>query len=97
MSNITDEIIQQPRRKREGGFSFLQVVVMVFLVLAAAIYMGETLFGKNSLEVLLSLREQQKILDHKIKRISHQNAKLQKEYLELKVMLEQADTPEKEK
>jgi len=86
MSQITDEISQNPA-KRESGFSFLQVVFLIFLVLLAAVYMGETLFGKNSLDVLLSLRKQQKILDSKIARISKENAILQKKYFELHALM----------
>ena len=87
MSGITDEITEpRSRRRRDGSFSFLQVMTMVAIVLLAAVYMGETLFGHNSLEVLLSLQKQQKILDHKIKRISYENALLQKKYLELKAV-----------
>lgn len=91
MSEIQDEIVTGKRSKREKGFSFLQVFVMIAIVLMAAVYMGETLFGKNSLDVLLSLQQQQKILDRKIKYISHQNAALQREYFELNVVLNQPD------
>jgi len=92
MSNIRDELATGKRSRRDKGFSFLQLFVLIAIVLMAAVYMGETLFGKNSLEVLLSLQQQQKILDKKIKYISHQNAALQKEYFELNVVLNQADT-----
>jgi cell division protein FtsB len=86
MSTITEEISQKPKQ-REKGISFLQVLAMISLVLITAIYMGETLFGANSLEVLLSLQKQQKILHYKIKHISHENAQLQKKYLELKTVM----------
>jgi len=87
MSQITDEISENPAGKRESGFSFLQVVFLILLVLLAAVYMGETLFGKNSLEVLLSLKKQQQILDAKIVRISKENAILQKKYFELRALM----------
>ncbi len=93
MSSITEEITQRPQ-KREKSTSFLQVLAMVILVLATAIYMGETLFGPNSLEVLLSLQKQQKILDYKIKHISSQNALLQKKYFELKTVMGETDAYE---
>ncbi len=86
MSVITEEITPRPG-KREKNFSFLQVSGLVLLVLFTAIYIGETLYGNNSLQVLLSLQKQQKILDRKIKRISRQNAALQREYFELKTVM----------
>ncbi|RUM67283.1 MAG: septum formation initiator [Sulfurospirillum sp.] len=86
MSQITDELSQDTAQK-ESGFSFLQVVFLILLVLLAAVYMGETLFGKNSLDVLLSLRKQQEILDSKIARISKENAILQKKYFELRALM----------
>ncbi len=97
MPHVTDEIIEEKRQKREKGFSFLQVLFLILLVLLAAIYMGETLFGENSLEVLNALKKQQKILDTKIKRISHENAILQKKYFELKALMPDVDedTPQK--
>ena len=95
MSTITEEITQKPQ-KREKGISFLQVIAMIALVLLTAVYMGETLFGPNSLEVLLSLQKQQKILNYKIKHISHQNAKLQKKYFELKTVLGEGNAYEKD-
>ncbi len=95
MSKIAEELTPAPK-KPESGFSFFQVVAIVMLVLIAATYMGETLFGQNSLQVLHSLQEQQKILDKKITRISFENAQLQKEYLELMTVMGK-DTSEHEK
>ena len=94
MSEITDEIIEHSSQKGDKGFSFLQVVFLILLVLMAAIYMGETLFGENSLEVLNSLKKQQQILDKKIKRISHENAVLQKKYFELKSLMPEKNEQE---
>jgi cell division protein FtsB len=86
MSDIAEELTPK-QKKAESGFSFFQVMLIILLVLVAATYMGETLFGKNSLQVLNSLQKQQKILDKKIKKISFENAKLQKEYLELTTIM----------
>ncbi len=87
MSHITDEITEYPSKKRNNGLSFLQGFFLVLLVLLAAIYMGETLFGKNSLEVLMSLKRQQQILERKIEHISKENAILQKKYFELRSLM----------
>jgi cell division protein FtsB len=87
MSRITDEITEHSSQKRGSNFSFLQAFFLILLVLLAAVYMGETLFGQNSLEVLLSLQKQQQVLNTKIERISKENAILQKKYFELRSLM----------
>ncbi len=87
MSDIADEILKHPPQKRVDGFSFLQIVFLVCMVLAAAVFAGDMLFGKNSWQVLVSLKKQQQILNQKINRISQENARLQKKYFELKSLM----------
>lgn len=55
----------------------------VFTVLSAY-YFGNMLFGKSSLETLLSLETTKKELNARIKWLKEQNAKAQKDYFELK-------------
>ena len=87
MSDITDEILKRPAKRRVESFSFLQILFLACLVFAAAVFVGDTLFGKNSWQVLVSLRKQQEILDRKISKISKENANLQKKYFELKSLM----------
>ena len=54
----------------------------VFTVLSAY-YFGNMLFGKSSLETLLSLETTKKELNARIKWLKEQNAKAQKDYFEL--------------
>ncbi len=91
MSEITDEILNHPPQKRVDGFSFLQTLFLAGIVLAAAIFVGDMLFGKNSWQVLVSLKKQQRILDRKIDKISKENANLQKQYFELKSLMPEDD------
>lgn len=46
-------------------------------------YFGNMFFGKSSLDVLLSLKEEQKILEKNIITLKTKNAQAQKEYLQL--------------
>ncbi len=87
MSDITDEILDHAQKKSVDGFSFLQILFLTFMVLGAAVFVGDMLFGRNSWQVLESLKKQQRILDQKIDRISRENANLQKKYFELKSLM----------
>lgn len=63
----------------------LNSLLLVFLTLAMGIYVGNLLFyGKNSYEVYSDLQAKKAQLQHDIKRLHLENAKLQKQYLELK-------------
>jgi cell division protein FtsB len=84
MYSNTDEIKQSVG---SGDNSNLQVLLVILSVVAASIFIGETLFGKNSLEVYLSLKDNKKEFAKKIDKIQHENAALQKEYFELKSLL----------
>ncbi len=68
--------------------SFLGVALryLLFLagVVALAVYVGHLLFGTNSVEVLFELRVQQRSLERSIDYLKKENARLQKEYFELK-------------
>ena len=64
------------------------IIVALFLVFATIIfanYVASLLFsGKNSLETYESLKIKKVQLEQEIKRIQKENAKLQKDYFELK-------------
>ncbi len=95
MSDITDKIVHPPVQEKEQNFSFLQIVFLILSVLLAAIFIGDTLFGKNSLEVLWSLQKQQKILAKNINYLSHENATLQKKLFELTSLLPEQNNKDK--
>ena len=48
------------------------------------IYVGNIIFGKRSLDVILSLQEQKTQLKCDVETLKKQNAQLQKAYFELK-------------
>ncbi len=58
--------------------------VMALIVVVMAVYIGVLLFGTNSVEVLYRLHVQEKSLKRRIEYLKRENARLQKEYFELK-------------
>jgi cell division protein FtsB len=60
-------------------------LLLVFVTVIFANYVASLLFsGKNSLETYESLKTKKVQLEQEIKRIQKENAKLQKDYFELK-------------
>jgi cell division protein FtsB len=86
MSNITDEIVKESIHDGSRYILFKNFLI-VLSVLLAAIFIGETLFGKNSLEVYLSLQQDKRHFAQKIDKIQYENAALQKEYFELNSLM----------
>jgi chaperonin cofactor prefoldin len=66
------------------GLSLKSFLILVFIVILAGIYIGTILYGKNSINVLIKLQTYESFLKDDIKRYKEENAKLQKDYFELK-------------
>lgn len=82
MSDVLDEFEED-----EGGLSlsfYLKILGLIFVVSLFGFYIGDVLFGKSSLDVLLNLQEDKDTLTSKIKNLKAENAVLQKEYFELR-------------
>ena len=71
-------------RKRQFYAECAKMGVYALLTIAAAWYFGNMLFGKSSLETLLSLKATKKELNSRIEWLKEQNSRKQKEYFELK-------------
>jgi cell division protein FtsB len=87
MSKISDEIVEDGISAEQSDYTFIQNLLITLSVIIAAIFIGETLFGKNSLEVYLSLQKDKERFKEKINKIQYENAALQKEYFELNSLL----------
>ena len=84
---LDDEIRQELLAKSGYGGLFRLFGRYLFfgaILVALAVYVGLLFFGPNSLEVLLELRAQKRSLEQSIEFLKKENAKLQKEYFELK-------------
>jgi uncharacterized membrane protein len=62
----------------------IQIVIVLSIIISFGIYIGNILFGNNSIEVLTNIQTQQSYLKEKISYLQKDNANLQKEYFELK-------------
>lgn len=71
-------------KKRQFYADTLKMGAYVLLTVVAAWYFGNMLFGKSSLETLLSLKATKKELNSRIEWLKEQNTRKQKEYFELK-------------
>lgn len=65
-------------------FHLLPFFSVVLIVCIAGIYIGNLLFGSNSLSILLELQEKKEKMRQEVNFLTNQNAKLQKELFELK-------------
>jgi uncharacterized protein YlxW (UPF0749 family) len=70
--------------ERTFGFKAKKFIVALVGVIVIALYLGNLLFGNASLEVLMQLEKYETHLKDEIARLKQENAKLQKEYFELK-------------
>ncbi len=83
--NISEELLDyKDFEKRKDGRFYIKAVFLVILVIMFGIYIGNMLFGDNSLEMLLNLQNTEKRLEKRTKDLKKENAKLQKKYFELK-------------
>ena len=70
--------------ERTFGFKAKKFALALAGVIVVALYLGNLLFGNASLEVLMQLEKYETHLKDEIVRLKQENAKLQKEYFELK-------------
>jgi hypothetical protein len=66
------------------GLSFGKFFFLVLLITILGIYIGELLYGTNSVEVLFGLNDYENYLQDEVVRLKKDNAELQREYFELK-------------
>ncbi|MCF6173908.1 MAG: septum formation initiator [Campylobacteraceae bacterium] len=83
MSKILNEFEQDRAKSIERRF-YGKIALLILIVAILGVYVGDILFGKSSLEVLLDLQDRRDNLIKNVKIIKEKNAFLQKEYFELK-------------
>lgn len=84
MSKILDEYEEGAIKGFYKKRFVLKLVALGVLVIFFGIYIGDMLFGKSSLDVLLGLQADKEHLQNSVLELKTQNAHLQKEYFELK-------------
>jgi len=70
--------------ERYLGFKGWKFMTALVGVVALGFYIGDLLFGNASVEVLMQLENYESHLKKEIVRLKRENAKLQKEYFELR-------------
>ena len=89
MSEVTEKLLE--REEEISNSAWLRALLFVLFVTMGALFVGEALFGKNSLEVYLALKEDRVKLSQKIYQLKNENATLQKSYFEFKNIMPTED------
>ncbi|ATB70896.1 septum formation initiator [Sulfurospirillum diekertiae] len=84
MSEVLDEFEEEAEESGSSALFYLKVLSLAVIVVGFGLYIGDVLFGKSSLDVLLNLQADKDTLTVKIKNLKEENAVLQKEYFELR-------------
>ena len=84
MSDVLDELEEDEEEGGGAALFYLKILGLVAIVVGFGLYIGDVLFGKSSLDVLLNLQADKDTLTTKIKSLKDENAVLQKEYFELR-------------
>ncbi|NCB54282.1 MAG: septum formation initiator, partial [Epsilonproteobacteria bacterium] len=74
MSDVLDEF--EDEKEEEGGTALfsLKILGLVVVVVGFGLYIGDVLFGKSSLDVLLNLQADKDTLSVKIQSLKEENA-----------------------
>jgi cell division protein FtsB len=83
VNEVLDLLENESQKKVKDSF-YVKIFLAALIVIIFGVYVGNILFGKNSLEVLLNLQEEKTKLQKEIKRLKRENAALQKDYFELR-------------
>lgn len=85
MKNMTKNIRAKRFDTRQNGVRFIFIVLFLVLVTVfLAQHIADLFFGDNSIEVYSALKQKEAHLQNEIIRLQADNARLQKEYFELK-------------
>ena len=81
MSEVLDEYVE----KKPFDFRlFLRLTLIAFCVICFGIYVGNIIFGKRSLDVMLSLQEQKTQLERDVETLKNKKSHLQKSFFDSK-------------
>ncbi len=84
MSEILEEYEEGAIKKVYKNRLFLKLFFLGVIVIIFGVYVGNVLFGKSSLDVLLNLQTQKEYLGQRVSDLKDENARLQKQYFELR-------------
>ncbi len=85
ISDIREDLLNYEEfEKRKDSRLYFKAAFLFLLVVLLGIYIGNMLFGDNSLEMMLSLEQKRDKLQKITDELKKENAKLQRKYFELK-------------
>jgi cell division protein FtsB len=84
MSEILEEYSSESIKRFYRSWVALKLFLAALVVVGFGIYMGDLLFGKSSLDVLLGLQADKNYLQKRLESLKEENAALQKTYFELR-------------
>lgn len=83
-----EELLENSKPKslpqRYLGLSWAKLISITLIVVLMGIYIGNLLFGDNSLTAYIQLQDYQENLIEEVDKLKQENASMQKEYFELK-------------
>ncbi len=85
ISDIREDLLDYEEfEKRKDSRLYFKAAFLFLLVVLLGIYIGNMLFGDNSLEMMLSLEQKRDKLQKMTDELKKENARLQRKYFELK-------------
>lgn len=81
MREFIDELFESKKSLFSNAVKLLAAFIIIVIF---GVYIGNLLFGKDSVEVLIDLQNKKESLQKGTQKLKKENAKLQKEYFELK-------------
>lgn len=84
MSEILKEYDEKEIKRSYSFKSFFRLFIVTVCVVLFGIYIGNMMFGKRSLDVMLNLQDQKEQLKKDVEILKKRNAELQKTFFELK-------------
>jgi len=84
MSDLLEEYGAESIKRFYRSWFVAKLFLASLLVIGFGVYMGDLLFGKSSLDVLLGLQSDKNYLEKRLQSLKEENAALQKTYFELR-------------
>lgn len=84
MSEILKEYDENEIKRLYSFKTIVKIIGLLLCVVLFGVYVGNIMFGKRSLDVMLGLQDQKERLKQDVEILKKRNAELQKSFFELK-------------
>lgn len=81
---MSEELLEAPVPRRQRGplYRYRFILILGLASILLGVYVGNLLFGANSIEVLWALADEERRLNADVASLKNENAHLQKAYFE---------------